>query len=346
MNNASITYNSNAPIFRWSLQSGNTQKFILEIDYLGNGTYKTISMSGGNTYQLSSTDWESIKNDAPFIGNGIKQIKWRIKINYSIYPNEAPYCTDWYAFTITGCPVTTQETLPIIAANNRYTEKVIYLDSGKYKDLYVTFATGGNRVIQTFGTKDTVLELYASDGSKLLGQSDTDDNGYSNNALLSYNFTANVTYRIRVQFYSSSQYGNTKLTIVPTYNHDSYDSAYGTYGTTTVSWSLSNNRVALFRYKFDSDGLATFKMSASSDTYLYIIDPTSTEIIAQYANSNYDVDNMYDDDSGGNYQAKITKRVQANKEYLVIISFYNPNTMSGEFSITSSLSPTLIPMPI
>lgn len=307
-------------------------------NYINSSPAITSTQTNDSTYiySISQSVWNQvIKNYG-----GTFTINIAVRAYHTEDPISGPYISKYAPITLTISKNLT------ISASNRYTESQVKLDKGGYCDYTVTFLQSGNRVIQTFGTKDTVLELYASDGSKLLERSDTDDNGYLYNALLSYNFTANVTYKIRVKFYSSSEYGTTKLTIVPTYNHDSYESAYGTYGTTTVSWSLSNNRVALFRYKFDSDGLATFKMSASSDTYLYIIDPASTEIIAQYSNSNYDVDNMYDDDSGGNYQAKITKHVQANKEYLVIISFYNPNTMSGDFSITSSLSPTIIAVPV
>ena len=336
--NASIPYNGDPPTFYWQANKGLSKQYILELDYLNNGTYMSRTINTSTSYVLSTSDWNTIINDAPFTASGVKQIKWRIKINYIIYPEEDPYCTDWVTLNITGIPVTYVETLPTIASNNRYTEKVIYLEAGGYKDIIVSFAIGGNRVIQTFGTIDTYLELYSDDGTKLLGQSDTDDEGYSYNALLSYNFAANTSYKVRVKYYSSSSYGNTKLTIVPTYHHDNYEAAYGTYSATTVSWSLSNNRVALFRYKFDSSGIATFTMSANVDTYIYVLDPTSTTVVARFSGDNTNAANLYDDDSGGNLQAQLSKYVQAGKEYLIIISFYNPSTMSGDFSITSRLT--------
>lgn len=126
-----------------------------------------------------------------------------------------------------------------------------------------------------------------------------------------------------------------KLVIVPTYSHANYEAAYGTYGTTTVSWSLKADNVALFRYKFVNDGDVMFTMSAENDTYLYVIDPTSTDLIEKYLASDYSYDNLYDDDSGGDRQAQLIKTVEANKEYLVIISFFNPHTMSGSFSINT-----------
>ena len=222
-----------------------------------------------------------------------------------------------------------------IADNTRYTERVISLEPYTFKDYYLKFSVVGNKVIQTFGTKDTRLYLYDSD-MNLLEQDD--DDGYSLNALISYNFAANTTYILRVKFYAGSNSGDIRLAVIPTYHHDNYESAYGPYKLTTVSWSLSNDRVALFRYKFDSAGTVTFTMSSSTntDTYLYVIDPASTSMMTKYTGSNPGASNLYDDDSGSGLQAMLTKSVQANKEYLVIISFYNPHTMSGSFSINTS----------
>lgn len=344
--NAGISYNQGAPTFVWTSNNGPSQHYTLEIDYLGNGSYISRYIQNTSSYTLSASDWEMIKKDAPLISSGVKQIKWRIKISYVIYPEEDPYCSNWGTFTIVDVPLITTETLPKIMSSNRYTENVVSLCPGGYKDVVVTFESSGNRVIQTFGAMDTVLELYSSDGSKLLGATETDDDGYSRNAFFSYNFSANISYTIRVKFYSSSVWGNTKVVIVPTYHHDSYESAYGTYASTTVSWKLGYNRVALFRYKFDSDGIATFTMSATEDTFIYVIDPSSATAIRAYIGNNADSPNLYDDDAGDNLQGRVRKSVQAGKEYLVIISFYNPNTMSGDFSIISSLSITQSAIPL
>ena len=157
------------------------------------------------------------------------------------------------------------------------------------------------------------------------------------NSLISYNFAANTEYIVRISLYSKAKCGKVKLAIMPTYHHDSYEAAYGPYGLTTVSWGLSNDRVALFRYKFSSAGDVTFTMSSSTntDTYMYIIDPTSTDAMTRYSGSNYTTANLYDDDSGEGLQAQLKKTVVANKEYLVIIAFYNPHTMTGKFAINT-----------
>lgn len=73
----------------------------------------------------------------------------------------------------------------------------------------------------------------------------------------------------------------------------------------------------------------------NQDTYLYLIDPTSTELITWYNGNNPGAANLQDDDSAGNYQAQLTKTVQANKEYLVILTFYDPSATSGAVTITT-----------
>ena len=51
------------------------------------------------------------------------------------------------------------------------------------------------------------------------------------------------------------------------------------------------------------------------DNYLYVIDPRSSEKIV----SNVD----YNDDGGGNGQAKITRTLEKNVPYLIIYSQWN-----------------------
>ena len=227
----------------------------------------------------------------------------------------------------------------MIVRDSRYCEETATItQAGGYIDYILHFRSSCNRVIQTFGTKDTYLELYASDGTMLLGKSDTDDDGYSLNGLLSYEFDETKIYILRVKFYSASATGGIRVGIVPTYHHDKYESAYGPYGINTWGWSLSTKCVALFRYKFSSSGNVTFTMSSNVDTHLYVIDPTSTEPIVWYTGSNFGEKSLYDDNSAGSFQAQVTKTVTANKEYLVIISFRNPSYMSGEFKITTTQS--------
>jgi len=322
-----------APTFTWkeptiNMKDGNdfVAKFkynLVIISY--NGTYEYVSPTiTENAYTPSAKDWAMILDACP---NGFY---WTIKTTESHEPSSDGYCSQLIEMK--------DSKLYSVASNSRYEEDVVSLGENQIYVYKIVFEASGNKVIQTFGELDTCLELYTSDGKLIMKWNDTDDEGYQRNALISYNFSADTVYFVRVRLYDEEESGKVKIAIMPTYHHDSYDDAYGTYGITTVSWSLSNDRVALFRYQFGSAGNVTFTMSSSTntDTYLYIIDPASTAEVVRYNGSNYGNANLYDDDSGEGLQAQLTKSVVANKEYLVIISFYNPHTMSGKFAIKTS----------
>ena len=221
-----------------------------------------------------------------------------------------------------------------MASSERYKEEIATLQSGSYKDFIVSFAVGGNKILQTFGAKDSLLELYNMNGTQL---DDDDDAGYSTNALLSYNFAANTQYRIRVKFYSATQFGDIKLAIMPAEAVTNYEGInIQTNATGCLTWYVNQNQVRLIRYNYTTAKTATFQTSSAIDTYLYIIDPRSTEAVVQASSSTTTKPCLFDDDSGGNRNAKITKSMDANIPYLVIVSAYNPSASSGSFSLCIS----------
>lgn len=236
------------------------------------------------------------------------------------------------------CTITGHRTDAIINVNNRerYTERVVNLPQNnyKYKDYYVKFDSPGVKIIQTFGTKDTTLTLYNESGSVLASN---DDGGYLRNAFINYNANSNVKYRIRVKFYSSSESGKIKLSITPSsglYNTipaTKFDHIYG-YGSTYWGNYFISGQTALnssMMYIVNPQVTRTYSIRTSSypgtqqydDMYLYLVDPTSTELA------------LYNDDGGGNRQAKITSEMVAGRPYLIIISTYNITTQVGRYSL-------------
>lgn len=335
-NNATIPYNAQAPEFNWILSIGTPENITLQIDYLNNGSYLSLQISNAHQYTLSDNMWNTIKNGAPFTGDK-KEIRWRIKIDYEHYPEEQPYYTTWNTFIISNSPLTSRDPLLTIPGGSRYTEKVVNLGAGGYKEYVVSFAVGGNRVIQTFGannaSQDGYLELYDINGTKLAYN---DDSGYERNALLSYNFSANTPYVIRVKYYYSSNYGDIKLAIIPTYSYSSYEDFYYLEDYTRgLTWSFQQNNVKVMTYQFSSTLLRIMRVTSEVDTYLYIIDPRSAAPCVRALPDTLNTDpSLYNDDYDG-LNSKIIRRFDENVPYLVIVSAFNPSLSSsvGEFYV-------------
>ena len=235
-----------------------------------------------------------------------------------------------------------------VSPSTVYTERTMTISSDVgYKDFIVTFKNTGNRVVQTFGANtlyhDGYLELFDLEGN-LLDYSD--DDGYERNALISYNFQADVAYRIRVRFcLSSTQSGDIRLGIVPTYSYNDYDNIYSlTDYTRRLTWSFAQNNVKMLTYNYSTTRELTMTVTSNADTYLYIIDPSSTEEYYEVwaddetITSNYPSlanDDYYNEDGEYVYNSKLKKTFNAGIPYLVLVSAYDPSSAesTGSFYI-------------
>ena len=216
-----------------------------------------------------------------------------------------------------------------IASNTRYTEEVATLAAGNYREYRITFALGGTKIAQTFGPRDAYLYLYDAGGTLLSANA---DGGYSLNALIRYNFSANTAYIIRVKFYSASVSGEVKLGLSPSSGltqtglsainqfEDIY-SASGTGVSHSVPLSLNETRLFVWSPSVGRSYTVTTVSSPNLDTYLYLIDPAATALC------------LYNDDGGGNLQARITSNMTAGKQYLIVISAYNITTTAGNTTL-------------
>lgn len=86
------------PTFCWSLHTGYPEDYIIDIDYMNDGSYISRKVDVGITYILTEEDWNFIKSKAP-INNGLQLIRWRVRIDYRYNTNES-YCTGWSYFWI------------------------------------------------------------------------------------------------------------------------------------------------------------------------------------------------------------------------------------------------------
>lgn len=227
--------------------------------------------------------------------------------------------------------------------NWRYNEAGTTLGKGESITYDLVFNTSGYRNIQTFGYNDTYLTLRSSSGSLLISN---DDGGYNRNAFLKYYFNAGEKYKIVLRFYSSSTMGNVRTAITPSTN-----SSFDDISSITRTWSLFktyykntevNNgagNVAMYTLQpatSSSYTIETTKKGSYVDTYLMLIDPRRADDDRYVPKAEKLKSSIYNDDGGGNLQAKISIGSHATDiPYLIIASTYS-YSVSGNFYIKIS----------
>lgn len=233
-------------------------------------------------------------------------------------PSTGGYYSNFVAYTKPiQAPITESFTF---TKTTRYIEKITSLSPGNYVDYYVTFYKAGHydKLIQTFGPRDTTISIYDASGSRVAYN---DDAGYGLNALIFFKPVDGVQYKIRVKFYSSSVAGDVKLVIFPAASMNGIEpTTYENLLPISMPNTLSGNMVygTAIGYRITPPTTGTYMFETVSvgdprlDMYLYIIDPRSTAPSYQ------------DDDSGGNLQAKLSVEMEAGIPYLMIITRYNP----------------------
>ena len=243
-----------------------------------------------------------------------------------------------YSVKITVMPKAENMTVSGIT-DSRYTERMVYLDAGETAEFNITFGSSGTKLIQTFGTKDTVMELYSSSGA-LLVSDECDDAGYRLNSLLSYYFSAGVQYTLKVRYYSSATSGVCKLALTPSYGAregdadsiETYENIKTVTGYTGYTWETfavkNYTRVITFTAPYADD--YTFEISSDFDTYLYVIDPRSTEFIVSGTD--------YNDDAGESLNAMLSRELETNVPYLVIYSGFNLSNDNHTGDLTLDIS--------
>ena len=161
--------------------------------------------------------------------------------------------------------------------------------------------------------------MYNSDYNLLVYD---DDSGYSLNSLINFNFQSNVTYILRVKFYSNSSSGNIKISLLPssiTYNN--YESiCYSNSSSYTYSFNTTLGSSYLLTYQPLVTGvysISTGYIGDNINSCLYLIDPESIDT------------RLYDTSSGGDLQGNITTQLDSSKIYLIVVAPDMFNSVSG-----------------
>ncbi len=229
-------------------------------------------------------------------------------------------------FDFAGKDAVNQKEKLNIGSNAKYTEEIVTLGTGEYKEFETTFSTSGYKVIQTFGNKDTYIYLCDENGNLLVGN---DDGGYERNALICKYLNADTTYRIIVRFFgNTTASGVFKLAITPSYGaitsdketlsnyEDIFNTTSGNFTFKTFADQWYSRLITFTPSKTKS---YTIETECEKDTFLYLVDPRSAYKMQSISETN-DVPSVYDDDSGTDLNAKITKKLAMNIPYMIIYS--------------------------
>lgn len=343
VNNATSVTKNAPPQLSWtvngSINNPNDRFDIVFYDEFDDEIYSITGIDGSGyaynekfNYTVPYSTWNKIVG--PYAGT--------FSINIIVYsyhteesPESGPYPSNQVSLDFNGM----RQNISVYSST-RYIEKPIKLKPEQYCEFAVTFATSGTKLIQTFGETDTILELYSSDGTYITSN---DDGGYSLNSLLSCTVTEGETYIIRLSFYAEEEatygYNSTKLAITPAKSLiasgktaiTKYEDIYNIAGTSyEFSEYIDQDYTTVFRFTPSADGDYTFEIESDYDTYLYVIDPTSAEVIV--------IDVNYNDEGGDASNAMLTTSLLANRQYFVIVSDYNPSSIEDAESFHLSIA--------
>lgn len=219
-----------------------------------------------------------------------------------------------------------------LLANDRYVESVVTLTQGQQKDYYLVCKAEGIKLIQTFGVQDTKLELYNAEYNLIVA---SDDEGYEANALFTYFLEANTEYILRVISKNSTESNLIKIAVMPAYGSSVANSYIANYEDiysveNYLSYSLESFAQPGYVRAITFDPRITRYYTATIisdlDTFVYVIDPTSTDILVAGVN--------YDDDSGSGLNPLLTTFLFTGTPYLIVFSAYSPLELTETKSLT------------
>ena len=222
-----------------------------------------------------------------------------------------------------------------------YAESVVTLGKNEHKDYYLCFKGEGVKLIQTLGETNTKLELYDAEYNIIAA---SDNEGFNNNALISYYLFANTGYILRVITTQNNPSSNTiKIAIIPAYGVSAANSyitnfediyPVADYLDYTLSSFAQENYVRVITFNPRITNYYNITIESDFDTYLYVIDPYSTNLIVEGVD--------YDDDSGEGLNPLLCSYLCSDTPYLIIYSGYNPASAedTGDLTIKISLNRT------
>ncbi len=203
-----------------------------------------------------------------------------------------------------------------INSEDRYDEEIFYINPHETKEVFITCGRTGNYLIQTFGNLDTVITLLDENYHIVASN---DDFGFGTNGFFNYTFERNKTYRLLVRLYHEDYSGYIKIgACSPSHPVDFYTYIPIINETPYYFWTYSY-KVEILRFKPTISGtyqIQTIYIDNTNDEYevdnvLYFIIPSTTS------------EALFNDDDAGDYQGMVTIELEANTEYIIVVSQYN-----------------------
>ena len=214
---------------------------------------------------------------------------------------------------------------------------------GQESDIKIRFFRSGKKIIQTFGSFDTIIKVYSSNNVLINDVSGTDNLGYNNNAFVTFDSLADEEYTVKVSFKSFLSFGYVRMIVnnagrlvhPGNTSIQSFDDIWHISGTDsyTLYSYCERYKSQLVKYTPVTSGSHTFALNSLFDNYLYVFDPASSSLGV----SGID----FDDNNGGGTNASITRSLTAGHTYLIVFSQTNPNSQFTDLDTGDDISITI-----
>lgn len=293
-------------------------------------------ISNDFTYVFESYNWDRIL-DIQTLGYYVK-ITANAKrtytfLNNSVHADTGPYI----AYERFLKPTNFNLTLD----NSRYYEKTFTIPAGGSFVFNVTDTSGGYRLFQTFGNQDVDMQLFDSLGTLLVSST---SGGFSNNSLIYYYISPNTNYVLNVNLSNPQASALVKLSIIPC-TGDLANSSTTINSVVDIYYHNSNNTYSTYVPQYESvvirwtpvvSGYYCLQLTSNFDSYLYVINPESANLLI--ADVDYNDDYVYDEDHDlYDEDSQLCGQYDANKTYLIVIGKYDPVVAGSNISISFDL---------
>ena len=273
----------------------------------------TIAEDGRWQYTLTNDQW---KNVLYTYGTSFEVSVLGYQISTDLDQEGMPVNTGGYmsvALTVQK-PISTPTVTVSLDVQVNYFERVVSLTPGSYICFDVVWELPQRKIIQTFGTVDTILEIYDSEGTLLVSD---DDSGYESNAFINYQVEHGKQYTVKLFCAVNGTYGTTKLAIIPMTSSTPTIMQYEDFttfrGTVPINklFAIQNYNMNAFIFIPGKNGVHRIEMELPNrEACFYIIDPRESNVLL--------TDYQYAEASGVGGTAILNVNLKQGIPYLIV----------------------------